>query len=188
MKRRKEQIVPRATSSATRASKWLDSSIDGAIKKYEESGEEWTAAAKTLFDPWAQFIVPDFPLDILPPAIQDFVVAEARVIGCDISTMGMSVMCTFSGAINHSTSLEMMRHGQWYASPRLWVLLVGDPSKKKTPAINCATTALEAYQEKQWRKYKLELQMAEESDEKKRSIRQSGMLFSTPPSKSSEKS
>ena len=102
-------------------------------KNIEKSGEEWTAAAKTLFDPWAHFIVPDFPLDILPPAIQDFVVAEARVIGCDISTMGMSVMCTFSGAINHSTSLKMMRHGQWYASPRLWVLLVGDPSKKKTP-------------------------------------------------------
>ena len=119
-----------------------------------------------LFDPWAQFIVPDFPLDILPLAIQDFVVAQARVIGCDISTMAMSVMCTFSGAIDHSTSLKMMRNGDWYASPRLWVLLVGDFSKKKTPAINTATAPIEDYQDKQWRKYKLELQIAEESEEK----------------------
>jgi hypothetical protein len=40
-----------------------------------------------------------------------------------------------------------MRNGSWWENPRLWVLLVGDPSTKKTPEINAATAPLEEHQE-----------------------------------------
>ena len=123
------------------------------------------SARSNFLYPWAQYIVPDFPLDVLPPAMHDHVVAQAKVIGCDMSTMAMCAICTFSGALDHSFKLKMMRHGNWYVSPRLWVLLYGDSSKKKTPAINAAADPIEDYQREKWRKYKIEQQIADQSEE-----------------------
>ena len=85
-----------------------------------------TAAPNTLFDPWAEFIVPEFPLDILSPVTQKYVVVQAEVIGCDVSSMTMATLTAYSGALDHSNSLKMMRHGNWYVTPRLWTLLNGD--------------------------------------------------------------
>ena len=133
------------------------------LKRYEQQEQEasrpaeYTAdeselpetnkPAPDLFDPWAQFVVPEFPIDILPPIARDFVTAQSTVIGCDQSSMAMCVLAAFSGAINHTFKLKIMRHGDWYVSPRLWVLLYGDASKKKTPAFNAATKALEQHQQ-----------------------------------------
>jgi hypothetical protein len=39
-----------------------------------------------------------------------------------------------------------MRHGDWYARPRLWVLMVGPPSSRRTPMIDAACRPLEEYQ------------------------------------------
>ena len=96
-----------------------------------------------VFDPWQPYIVPAFPLDVLPSEVQDFVAQQAEVIGCDRSGMAMATLATFSGAIDHRSQLKMMRNGNWWASPRLWVLLVGDPSTRRTPLINAATMPLE---------------------------------------------
>jgi hypothetical protein len=60
--------------------------------------------------------------------------------------MAMAALAALSGAIDHRFALKMMRHGNWWAHPRLWVLLVGVPSSMKTPAINAATRPLERYQ------------------------------------------
>jgi hypothetical protein len=104
------------------------------------------AQVQPLFDPWSQYLVPDFPLDVLPPVARDFVAAQSTVVGCDPSALAMAVLAAFSGALDHRFSLKMLRHGQWWEHPRLWVLLVGDPSRKKTPIINAATRPLEQYE------------------------------------------
>jgi len=96
-----------------------------------------------VFDPWQPYIVPAFPLNVLPSEVQDFVAQQAQVIGCDMSGMAMATLAIFSGAIDHRSQLKMMRNGNWWASPRLWVLLVGDPSTRRTPLINAATMPLE---------------------------------------------
>jgi hypothetical protein len=103
-------------------------------------------ASGPLFDPWSAYVVPAFPLDVLPPVARDFVTAQSTVIGCDPSTLAMAVLAAFSGALDHRFALKMMRHGQWWEHPRLWMLLVGDPSQKKTPIINAATRPLEEYE------------------------------------------
>jgi hypothetical protein len=54
--------------------------------------EPTTSATYTgplLFDPWAPFIVPDFPFDVLPPVLQEFVASQSVVIGGDPSAMAM---------------------------------------------------------------------------------------------------
>jgi hypothetical protein len=102
--------------------------------------------ARALFDPWAQYIVPGFPLDVLPPVTQDFVAVESAVIGADPSALAMAILTAFSGALDHRFALKMLRNGQWWERPRLWTLLVGDPSRKKTPSINAVTRPLERYE------------------------------------------
>ena len=36
--------------------------------------------AESVFDPWESYIVPDFPLEILPAVTQRYVVEQSRVI------------------------------------------------------------------------------------------------------------
>src|SRR5262249_46475516 len=76
-----------------------------------------TPAPEIVFDPWARYVVPAFPFDILPPLVQHFVSAEAAAIGCDPSALAMCTLGTFSGALHHDIALKMLRNGNWYASP-----------------------------------------------------------------------
>jgi hypothetical protein len=109
--------------------------------------EKYAAHPPALFDPWAEYPVPEFPIEILPPIAQEFVSSQSITIGCDPAGMAMATLATFSGAMSHRFALRMMRHGRWWENNRLWVLLCGDPSKKKTPVINEATRPLEEHQD-----------------------------------------
>jgi hypothetical protein len=91
-----------------------------------------------VFDPWQPFVVPAFPLDVLPPGVSEFVTSESDVIGCDPSTLAMAGLANFSAAIDHRFKLKIMRHGNWRARPALWVLLFGGSSMKKTPPLRDA--------------------------------------------------
>jgi hypothetical protein len=113
--------------------------LEGDLRRMREKWEQDVAA--TLFDPWDRYSVPAFPLEVLPATLTDFVKSESAVIGCDPSALAMTALVAVSAALDHRFALKMMRNGNWWASPRLWVLLVGDPSRKKTPAINAATRA-----------------------------------------------
>lgn len=94
------------------------------------------------FDPWARYIVPDFPSYVLPDAVARFVENSAANIGCDPNGLAMCVLSACSGALDHRFSLKMKRHGSFLASPRLWILLVGDPSTKKSPMMRAAVAPL----------------------------------------------
>jgi hypothetical protein len=100
--------------------------------------------SRTLFDPWQAFPVPAFPLDTLPPPVRNFVDFQARNIGADPSGIAMAALAACSGAIDHRFGLKMMENGDWYASPRMWVLLVGPPSSKKSPALTACLKPLRA--------------------------------------------
>jgi hypothetical protein len=105
----------------------------------------WSGPA---FDPWEEYVVPPFPLAALPRAVSEWVQDQARLTGGDSSALAMAALANFSGALDHQFRLRMMRNGSWAASPRLWVLLVGDPSMKKTPIINTALGHLEFRQKR----------------------------------------
>ncbi len=136
-------------SSAIHDERWqdrfddIDRAVEGAVRKYAQPEPSREGA---LFDPWAQYIVPEFPLKILPPVAQEFVVAQSEVIGVDQASMAMCVLGAFSGAIDHRIELKMMRYGDWKVRSRLWVMLSGEASLKKTPEMNAATRPLENYQ------------------------------------------
>jgi hypothetical protein len=79
------------------------------------------------FDPWAQYVVPEFPLKVFPIRVGEYVCAQSMVIGCDPSALAMAVLTAFSSAIDHRCAVKMMRNGNWWEHPRLWTLLVGRP-------------------------------------------------------------
>lgn len=116
-----------------------------------DCGATTPTASDSVFDPWQSFIVPSFPLDVLPEDVQQFVLTQSRVIGCDPSALAMCVLANASAAIDHRTTLRMMKYGNWHVSPRLWVLLVGEPSDKKTPAFSAATHHLVAVDNARWK-------------------------------------
>ena len=78
--------------------------------------------------------------------LQEFVATQGDVIGGDPSALAMAVLAACSGAIDHRFALKMMKHGEWYARPRLWVVMVGPPSSRRTPMIDAACKPLEDYQ------------------------------------------
>lgn len=107
-----------------------------------------------IFDPWREVIVPELPSGLLPDTIDRFATNQSVVMGACRSAIGFAALSALSGAVNHATSLRMMRNGTWSASPRFWLLLAGPPSSKKTPIIGEALRPLEALQARQWREWK----------------------------------
>jgi len=110
-----------------------------------------------IFDPWERYVVPPFPFDILPTGVRRFVETQSVVIGCDPSALAMAALVNFGSALDHRFSLKLMRNGDWRVSPRLWVLLVGDPSTKKTPIIDAALRELEAHENRLRDNYEAQL-------------------------------
>jgi len=156
---RLEGEIERSFKSAARYlpnyEEWFEPPIAEDVKTEDEAetphaDAKGTKGAKQtphpIFDPWEKYIVPSFPFDILPPDVSRFIEAHSLSIGCNPSGLAMCVLAAFSGALDHRFRLKLMRHGNFYASPRLWVLLFGDPSVKKTPMQNAALAPLQAHE------------------------------------------
>jgi hypothetical protein len=112
-----------------------------------------SVSTATLFDPWERYIVPEFPFGVLPGVLQDYVGSQSQVIGVDASAIAMAALTTISGSLDHRFAVKMMRGGNWWEHPRLWTLLCGDPSTKKTPCVNAATHPLELHEAELRRDY-----------------------------------
>src|SRR5262249_9041101 len=100
----------------------------GKLKDTVRSGYqkfEPTPTNAELFDPWKEFIVPEFPLDVLPPVARNFIFDRSRSIGVDRSAMTMATLAAISGAIHHRFRVKLKRKDDWWEHMRLWVLLIG---------------------------------------------------------------
>jgi hypothetical protein len=143
-------------SAAPRDARWQSRYDD--LPRLVRSARKFAPPPGPLFDPWAEFVVPPFPLDILPAVAHDFVVEQSILIGCDPAAIAMAVLATFSAALSHRFALRMMRNGQWWENPRLWVLLVGGPSQKKTPIFNAVSRPIVEHQDHLYQQYQAKLQ------------------------------
>lgn len=104
------------------------------------------AVGLTIFDPWERYSVPRFPMDVLPQALRDFVEYQAVSTGADPAAIAMAALATCSGALSQEFALKMKRTGDWYVKPRLWVMLVGDPSSKKSPVMSACVKPIRAWE------------------------------------------
>lgn len=120
--------------------------VEGAIPKFgppkAEPVEVVEGEALSILDPWERYIVPSFPVDVLPPFLRRYVEQQALSIGADRSGVAMAALTAASAAISHDFRLKMLRTGDWHVRPRLWTVLVGDPSDKKSPIVGAVTGPL----------------------------------------------
>ena len=91
------------------------------------------------WDPWRNYTVPDFPLHTLPPKVRLYVQTLSTSTGGDINAAVMCALTVAASAIDGRYRLKMKRTGGWEVPCRLWAMMVGDPSSKKSPLMQeCA--------------------------------------------------
>lgn len=142
------QNAPGAKSAALLADQGGDPADAAALQSppAENHGEP--------IDLWREFSVPDVPEGVLPDAIERFATSQATDMGACRNALTFAALTALSSAIDHRCSLRMTRHTSWSVSPRVWTMLIGGPSSKKTPIINAAVsplTKLQARKNREWR-------------------------------------
>jgi phage/plasmid primase-like uncharacterized protein len=84
-------------------------------------------------DLWAAPAVPELPRGLLPPIIERFAFESAAQMGTDPAGFAMSALAACSVAIRDSIQLKPKQHENWLESARIWVMLIGMPSTRKSP-------------------------------------------------------
>lgn len=120
--------------------------LDEAVQEFASAKvrlQKEQEAEEGPFDLWKKTSAPPFPESLLPPLIARFARTRADMIGCDPSGIAMAALAACSTVIRDTIQLRMKKHDAgWKEEARLWVMLVGDPSRKKTPMLRAATKRL----------------------------------------------
>jgi len=95
------------------------------------------------YDPWGHFDPPTLPRGILPNVIENLAVEQSKLIGCDPAAIAISCLVGCAAVIRDKIKVQpKANNSEWMESARLWGLLVGDPSTKKSPAMKVAMAPL----------------------------------------------
>lgn len=131
------------------------------------SNAEGTPSGAALWDPWAEPFAPMFPMETLPDAMARYIDARGTETGACRSAIAMACLATASGALTHEARLYLKPGKNFAVSPRLWVVLVGNPSAKKSPAIDGAVKPLLKHQKTlqaaQWESWRQQQELDEDS-------------------------
>lgn len=119
---------------------------DGEATPVASECQPTAATGLPIFDPWERYAVPAFPLDVLPRVLRDFVEYLSVSTGGDRSAVAMTALAALSGCMSQEFALKMKRSGDWYVKPRLWVMLVGDPSSKKSPIMSACVRPVRSWE------------------------------------------
>jgi hypothetical protein len=134
----------------------------------EEQAEPKPSELGAVWDPWAEPWTPPFPVDTLPSAVQRYVEARGIETGACRSAIAMSCLATASGALTHEAKLYLKPGKSFPVSPRLWVVLVGNPSAKKSPAMDGAIRPLLKFQKILNARQTEEWELEQAAEDKKR--------------------
>ena len=105
-------------------------------------------------DLWARFEEPELPESLLPVTIDQFARKQAAIMGADPAGMAMAAFAVCATAIPDCIELQVKRNDPtWREHARLWVALVGPPSRKKTPIFKAAMGPLRAIDNRLMRAY-----------------------------------
>src|SRR5262249_4217075 len=116
---------------------------------FANSSAAGVASGKAM--PRADCGVEPFPVDVFPPALQDYLQQCAESLGCPVDYVGGAVLAVVGAAIGNTWRL-LLRGTEgdgWSEKANGWVVLVGDPGSAKTPAMNAVVSPLQAIDEQQ---------------------------------------
>jgi hypothetical protein len=105
-------------------------------------------------DLWGKFDPPELPKGLLPEVIEKFAIEQGDVMGADPSGFAVAALAVCAAAISdRNNKVRVKRNDSWIESARLWVALIGDPSRKKTPIIYRTTRPINSIDSHMWREY-----------------------------------
>lgn len=111
-------------------------------------------------DLWGRFEEPELPEGMMPITIEAFARRQAQIMGADAAGMAMGALTVCATAIPDCIELQVKRNDPtWREQARLWVALVGPPSRKKTPVFKAVMSPLRQIDNQLMRAY---LQASEE--------------------------
>jgi hypothetical protein len=108
-------------------------------------------------DVWSRNTPPALPAGLLPPILERFATVRARMLGGDAGGLAMSALAVCSAVISDRICLKVKQHENWTESARLWVMLIGDPSSKKSPLMRAAAGKISKMDGELLRKHTREL-------------------------------
>lgn len=106
-----------------------------------------------VWDPWEDFKLPKFPMEVLPSWLHDIVLDTADMIGTDVAATAMAYVGGIAAAIHGQTRVRVQRHSNWTEAARLWIALVGDPSARKSPLMGAVMAPMQRYQKRKGEAY-----------------------------------
>lgn len=87
---------------------------------------------------------PEFQADeLLPQPLRDFVLDEADRMPCSPDAVACGLLVGLGSVIGARVALKPKRRDDWIVTPNLFGGVVGDPSSKKTPAMNASLRFLD---------------------------------------------
>jgi hypothetical protein len=89
---------------------------------------------------------------LLPNALAEFVLDEADRMPCPPDYVAAALIVAIGSVIGARCALKPKRRDDWIVTPNLWGGVVGDPSAKKTPAVNTVMRFLDRLEAKEAQK------------------------------------
>lgn len=142
----KEQAQEVAANRLAALPKPFVEAVEGQEVTVSTTEPQTDMRGSSIFDPWHQFVVPTFPMDTLAPHLRRYVDYLSTSTGGDPAACAMAALAACSGALDQEFSLKMKRSGEWHAKPRLWVLLIGSPSSKKSPIVSSCIKPIRSWE------------------------------------------
>lgn len=116
----------------------FNAALRAFAKAKQSKADEAKAEAQPL-DLWAKYNPPSLPKGILPDIIERFAVSRADQMGVDPGGLAMSALTACAAVIRDSIRIKVKQHENWTESARIWTMLIGDPSFKKSPIMRAAS-------------------------------------------------
>ena len=90
---------------------------------------------------------------LLPAPLRDFVLDEADRMPCSPDYIAAALLVCLGSVIGARAALKPKRRDDWIVTPNLFGGVVGDPSSKKTPAINTALRFIDRLEAKEAKRH-----------------------------------
>ena len=125
--------------------------IDDFLVKYgRENFQELVDNAKQISLSYIQEKLADkkdilpFPIDIFPKKISDLIKTLSKNYDAPIEYFACVFLSVISIIICGHYSIKIKNNSDWIEYPILWIMLIGNPSQKKTPCLNVGKQILDA--------------------------------------------
>lgn len=119
--------------------------INRGLKTFAKNKEDAQKAKDKETQPtdlWETQEPPAIPKGILPPIIENFAYVTAKSKGIDPGGIVMACLTACAAVITDKIEIKVKRNEDWRESARIWTMLIGDPSYKKSPMIKAGARKL----------------------------------------------